>query len=71
MLAHQTQHILDLCSIILILLIYNQRFINFFILKLHCSVLLCILIVTINKKTSCFFILLNYKKIIKNNTLYC
>ena len=62
MLVHQTQQILDLCSIILILLLYNQRFIDFFILKLHCSVLLCILIVAINKKNFMFLILLNYKK---------
>ena len=44
MLAHQTQHILEICFTILILLMYNQRFIDFFILKIHCSVLLCILI---------------------------
>ena len=62
MLAHQMQHILDLCFIILILLIYNQRFIDFFILKLHCSVSLCILIVAINKKNFMLLILLNYKK---------
>ena len=62
MLAHQMQHILDLCFIILILLIYNQRFIDFFILKLHCSVLLCILIVAINKINFMLLILLNYKK---------
>ena len=61
MLAHQMQHILDLCFIILILLIYNQRINDFFISKLHCSILLCILVVAINKKTSCL-ILLNYKK---------
>ena len=61
MLAHQTQHILEICCTILILLMYNQSFIDFFILKIHCSVLLCILIVAINKKTS-FLILLNYKK---------
>ena len=62
MLAHQTQHILEICFTILILLMYNQRFIDFFILKIHCSVLLCILIVAINKKNFIFLILLNYKK---------
>ena len=62
MLAHQMQHILDLCFIILIILIYNQRFIDFYILKLHCSVLLCILKVAINKKKFMLLILLNYKK---------
>ena len=62
MLAHQMQHILDLCFIILILLIYNHSFIDFVILKLHCSVSLCILIVAINKKNFMLLILLNYKK---------
>ena len=61
MLAHQTQHILEICFTILILLMYNQRFIDFFILKIHCSVLLCILIVAINNKLH-IFNLLNYKK---------
>ena len=66
MLAHQTQHILDLCFIILILLINNQRFIVvFFILKLHCSVLLCILIVPINKKLHVF----NFPLFKKNNKI--
>ena len=60
MLAHQTQHILEICFTILILLMYNQRFIEFFILKIHCSVLLCILIVAI--KNFICLILLNYKK---------
>ena len=59
MLAHQTQHILEICFTILILLMYNQRFIDFFILKIHCSVLLCILL---SIKNFIFLILLNYKK---------
>ena len=62
MLAHQTQHILEICFTILILLMYNQHFIDFFILKIHCSVLRCILIVAVSIKNFIFLILLNYKK---------